>query len=468
MDEKYDSMNEHLLDKMRAGQTLSLPEQIQMVVLLSIPAILAQISNIIMQYIDASMVGQLGADASAAVGLISSTTWLTGGLCQGAAVGFTVQVAYRIGRNKPAYARETVKYGLLLSLFFSLCLAGIAVLVHRHLPVWLGAGQEIRGNASDYFLIYGLTLPFLQMIYTAGGMLQCSGDMRTPGILHILMCFLDVIFNYFLIFPGRNLTWQGKSILIPGAGLGVKGAALGTALSVITCALLMLWKLLFGSRSLHLRKGEAWKFPAEDIRRDVKVSLPVMVSSMIMGLGYVAGTYIVAPLGTIAIAANSFAVTAESICYMPGYGIASAATTIVGQARGAGRTKLMKELGYLALGLGIFSMTIMAALLYIMAPTMMALLTPVSQVRTAGTAVLRLIVFAEPLFAASIVAEGIFRGLGKTRIPTALILICMWFIRIPLTAILAGKMGLWGIWIGQGIELCIRGILFIVCLVKEG
>lgn len=460
-------MNEQLLSKMRKGEPLSVREQVLLVFTLSIPAILAQISTIIMEYIDASMVGFLGPDASAAVGLVVSTTWLTGGLCQAVCTGFTVQVAYRIGAGNERKARETVKYGIISSLLFSLCLMSLVLAVHRRLPMWIGGNPEICPDASRYFLIYGCSLPLLQIIYICGGMLQCSGDMKTPGLLNILMCFLDIIFNFFLIFPSRWVVLDGVSLFIPGAGLGVAGAALGTALAALCCALMMVWNVLHKSAALHLRKEE-WEdgFPFQDIVTDIRVSVPVMVSSVIMGLAYIAGTRIVAPLGNVAIAANSFAVTAESICFMPCYGLAAAATTCVGQAKGARREPLMKRFGYLSVGLGIGVMVVMALFLFFASPYMMAMLSPDQAVRDAGIRVLRLIVFAEPMFGASIVAEGVFRGLGRTRIPTVLILLSMWCMRIPLCILMAGRMGLSGVWIAQGIELCFRGLIFIAALIR--
>ena len=456
-----------LLKKVRNGESLSVKEQVLLVVLLSIPSILAQISSIAMQYIDASMVGTLGADASASVGLVSTTTWLTTGLCQAVCIGFTVKVAFRIGAKEEQKARETVKYGLLTVISFSLVMMCIAVLVHRMLPGWLGGAEEIRENASRYFLIFGLSLPFFEINYASGGMLQCSGDMRTVGFLNILMCVLDVIYNFLFIFPTRIISVFGFSFTMPGAGLGVTGAALGTALAVVCCSLLMLGRLLIHSDSLHLRKGEHYKPCLPDILADLKVSSPVMLSSVIMGFAYIAGTYIVAPLGTIAIAANSFAVTAESICYMPGYGIGAASTTAVGQARGAGRTDLTNRFGYVSVYLGIAAMTCMAVFLYFMAPVMMRMLTPDESVRAAGIQVLRTICFAEPLYGASIVAEGVFRGRGETGIPTVLNLISMWCVRIPLSAYFAGKFGLWGVWLGQGIELCFRGTIYLLALHRK-
>ena len=94
-----------------------------------------------------------------------------------------------------------------------------------HLPVWLGAGENLRGDASAYFLVFALFLPVQQMNYAASGMLQCSGNMKTPSALNILMCPLDVVFNFLLIFPTRELTLMGRTLTVPGAGLGVTGAA---------------------------------------------------------------------------------------------------------------------------------------------------------------------------------------------------------------------------------------------------
>lgn len=88
---------DRLLAMIREGRTMSAGQKVRLAVMLSVPAVVAQLSSIVMQYIDASMVGSLGAEASAAIGLVSTTTWLFGGLLSAAASGFSVQVAHRIG-----------------------------------------------------------------------------------------------------------------------------------------------------------------------------------------------------------------------------------------------------------------------------------------------------------------------------------------------------------------------------------
>lgn len=454
----------NLLERLRNNETLSVREQLKLTIQLSIPAIMAQISSIVMQYIDASMVGSLGANDSASIGLVSSSTWLFGGLCSAASIGFTVQVAQRIGAGEDEEARNIVKQGLLSVLAFSGMLMLIGTLISAYLPVWLGGDSGIRAGASQYFFVYAAFLPVMQLNHTAGGMIQCSGNMKLPSILHVLMCFLDVLFNMLLIFPSRDITFLGNSFKMYGAGLGVMGAALGTAFAEVVILTVMLCYLLFGSPMLRIRKGEKLRFNPEELGRAVKISIPVGFEQVVMCGAQIMSTKIVAPLGTVAIAANSFSVTAESLCYMPGYGIGSAATTLIGQSIGAGRKDLTKRFGWLTTGLGMLIMTGSGILLYIFAPFMIGLLSPDPEIRELGAAVLRIEAFAEPMYAASIVATGVFRGAGDTFIPSCINLFSMWCVRIPLGAILAPRFGLHGVWFAMCVELCVRGVLFLIRL----
>lgn len=456
--------NVNLLERLRGGETLSFREQLRLTIQLSIPAIMAQISSIVMQYIDAAMVGNLGALDSASIGLVSSSTWLFGGLCSAASIGFTVQVAQRIGAGEDEQARNIVKQGLLSVLLFSCLLMAIGTMISGQLPIWLGGEPDICTNASRYFMVYAAFLPVMQLNHTAGGMIQCSGNMKLPSILHILMCFLDVLFNMILIFPTRNVMLAGISFKIYGAGLGVMGAALGTAFAELVIVSVMLFYLLFASPMLRLRKNEKLHFGAEELKRAVKISIPVGFEQVVMCGAQIMSTKIVAPLGTIAIAANSFSVTAESLCYMPGYGIGTAATTLIGQSIGAGRKDLTRRFGWLTTGLGMLIMTGSGILLFIFAPFMIGILSPDQAIRELGAAVLRIEAFAEPMYAASIVATGVFRGAGDTFIPSCINLFSMWCVRIPLGALLAPHFGLHGVWVAMCIELCVRGVLFLIRL----
>lgn len=455
-----------LLLRIRNGQQMTLRQQLWLTVQLSIPSIVAQVSAIAMQYIDAAMVGRLGADAAASIGLVSTTTWLFWGMCSAAGTGFSVQVAHHVGGGRLLEARAVLRQAIVAVALFSALLALTGALISDSLPGWLGGTDEINADSSAYFLIFALSLPLLQLNFLAGGMLRCSGNMKVPGMLNVLMCLLDVIFNFFLIFPTREMDVFGLSVHMPGAGLGVTGAALGTAAAEAVVAALMLWYLLTRSNDLRLKGNERGSFlpTRETVRKALHIGLPMGVEHVVICGAQIMTTVIVAPLGVFAIAANSFGITAESLCYMPGYGIADAATTLVGQSLGAGRRDLTRRFARITVGMGMAVMGVMGVILYVGAPLIMGSMTPDLEVQRLGIEALRIEAFAEPMFAAAIVAYGVFVGAGNTLVPCLMNFFSIWAVRLTLAAALAPSMGLNGVWLAMCIELCFRGVIFLIRL----
>lgn len=441
-----------LLEKIRMGQEMTRIEKFNLIIGLSIPSMLAQITTVMMFFIDASMVGHLGAQASASIGLIETTTWLMGSVMSAMSMGFSVQVAHFIGANDFPQARQVFQHALICGGIFSLfmCLAGVAI--HHPLPFWLGGGDDIAADASLYFFVYALALPLIFLFHLSSSMLKSSGDMHAPSVLSILLCLLDVAFNYFFIYILH---------------LGVLGAALGTASAYLVTSVPMLWMATFRNKILALKPGkEPFIWLWEYVTKALKISLPIAIQSILMSGAQVVSTLIVAPLGNIAIAANSFAITAESLCYMPGYGIGDAATTLVGQTHGAGRLDLCKNFAHMTVGLGMTIMAIMGLIMYIFAPEMIGILSPVEEIRTLGSQVLRIEAFAEPFFAASIVTYSVCIGAGDTLRPAIMNLVSMWCVRLTMAAMLAPRYGLKGVWIAMAVELIFRGSIFLVRLFR--
>ena len=429
---------------MRKGTWRALRPEIALVWRLSLPAILTQITTIVMQYIDSAMVGALGADASAAIGLVASSTWLFGGVTTAVSAGFSVQVAHRIGAGEDTEARTVVRHGLAAALTLAALLALLGLGICRQLPYWLGGGAEICADASAYFLTFSLMLPFSQLNSLTAGFLQCAGDMVTPSVLNAVMCGLDVVCN---------------ALLIPH--FGVLGAGMGTALACALVSLAMAWCCCVRNAQLRLRRSEAHAFRPEILKKAFRIGAPVAVQEIAMNGAMVASTMILAPLGAAAIAANSFAVTAESLCYMPGYGVGSAATTLVGRSVGAGDAAQARRYGNICTALGGALMGCTGLLMMIFCPFVFRLLTPVAEVRTLAAQALRIGLLAEPLFGVSIAAAGALRGAGDTLVPSLLNLGSIWIVRLGLSLLLVGKLGLRGMWIAMAIELCVRGTLML-------
>ena len=421
-----------------------------------------------MFYIDAGMVGSLGAEPSAAIGLVEPATWLIFSLVSAVTMGFSVQVAHFIGANDFPKARAVMRHGYVFGLCFSLLMLLIAFLIGPQLPIWLGGGADIQHDAMVYFLIFSCITPFHLIEYMSGAMLKVAGDMRRPSMMAILMCVLDVIFNYFLIFPTRTISLFGIELTMPGFGAGVAGAALGSLLAFVCVALPLAYYAIFRSPILAWKQDiERFSWRWQYIWNALKISAPMGLQYLLMNGAQLVSTMIVAPLGNVAIAAHSFAITAESLCYMPGYGISEAATTLVGQSVGADRRDLHRSFAWMTVFLGMIVMAFMGVVMYIFAPEMIGLLSPVTAIQDLGTSVLRIEAFAEPFFAAAIVAYSVCVGAGDTLKPSMINLGSMWLIRLTLAYCLASQYGLRGVWFAMAVELSLRGMMFIFYLFKR-
>lgn len=449
---KKEKKSDILLAAIREGKPLSNNDKLSLIVSLSIPSILAQITSVLMFFIDAAMVGRLGTEATASVGLVESSTWLSWSLTSSASMGFSVQVAHFIGANDFVKAREVLRHGLICTLLLSLLVSVVGVSISGRLPFWLGGGADIAHDASMYFMVFMLGMPFFQLSSLSVAMLKCSGDMRIPSVLSVVMCLLDVCFNYLFIYICK---------------LGVMGAALGTVLAagVVSCA--EAYFALFRNRILNLRQDQKpFKWVADYVRHAVNISAPMALQSVLMSGAQIVSTKIVAPLGNIAIGANTLAITAESLCYMPGHGIADAATTLVGQSIGADRKDLTKSFARLTVYIGMGVMAFMGAVMFVFAPEMMTLLTKVPEIQTLGIDVLRIEAFAEPMFGAAIVCYSVCVGAGDTLRPAVLNMVTMWGVRLTLAYVLAQDYGLRGVWFAMAFELIVRGILFLIRLFR--
>ncbi len=439
---------EELFALLRNGDAMTRAERLRLVGLLSMPAILGQLSTIVMQYIDTMMVGQLGANATASIGLVSTTCWLFGGLTASIGAGFGVLVSHHIGAKDNDGARNVLRQAIMVCLALGLTISLICVSIHSRLPYWLGGAPEVASLSSAYFLIWALTLPVMQLLFLSNGMLRSSGNMNVPLVMGIVMCAFDVVFN--LIFIPR---W------------GVPGAALATTVAAVATTTLSFGYLISRSRELSLVDHPGrFRLQSDVIRRSLHIGLPMAVEHVVFCGAQIASTIIVAPLGAVALAANTIGIVVESLCYMPGYGIGDAATTLVGQSFGARRMDLIRSFSRATILLGMGVMGALGIVMYLAAPELMAQLTPDPAVRSEGVTALRIEAFAEPMYAASIVVYGVFMGLGDTLVPCILNLSSIWLVRIPLAAILARTMGLKGVWLAMCIELTVRGLIFLIRL----
>ena len=457
---------EQLSAKMRQGEQVPLQQTAQIVLTLSIPSILQQIVVTAMEYIDAAMVGHIGASATASIGIVSSSTWLLHGMLAGLYMSFAIQVAQYLGADRQDDARGVLRQSMIFNLVVGCAAAAFGIGISRFLPGWLGADPSLQADASAYFAIWSASLPFAMAMGTYSSMLRSAGDALTPGLISVLTCVLDVIFNFFLINPTRQIQLFGQSVTVWGAGLEVPGAALGTAFSTTIGGLLALGVLLLRDGPLCIRKPGSWRITSACLRNLWRVGTPLAAERAALSSAQVLLVRIVSGLGTVAIAANSLGVSAEGLCYMAGYGIQDASIALIGQAVGAHRRDMAKRFAWLCTMMGIGIMALSGVGLWLFAPALMGIFTADAAVIALGAQVLRIEAFAEPMFGASIVASGAMQGAGDSTGCFLLNLFSMWGVRLTLAFLLAPRLGLVGVWAAMCIELCIRGALFLIRLAR--
>ena len=404
------------------------------------PTMFEQLMQTAVQYIDTAMVGTLGTQATAAVGATSTVSWLVGSSVSALGVGFLTFIArsYGAGNKEQAarYTAQAVFVTLVTGILFTILTLSLSSMV----PVWMQVDPSICDLAATYFaIIYAPMLPRSATIIF-GTVLRAAGDTKTPMRVGICINLVNVVLNFFFIFP--TTTWQlgSISLTIPGAGLGVIGAATASAIAFTLGGIYMtiaLWK-----HPVISPRGQKLTPDMEILRPCLKVAFPNMLQRFGTSLGYVFFASMINSLGDISTAAHTIANTVESAFYIPGYGMQTAAATLAGNALGAKDNHRMKELARTIIFIEVVLMIISGGLLFIFAPAMMQLFTQDAAVIVLGATVLRMVALSEPFYGVSIIIEGILQGVGKTVTPFVYNIIGMWGIRIVGTFICTQLLGL--------------------------
>ena len=289
---------EQLSAQMRRGEQVPLRHTLQVVLTLSIPSILQQIVVTAMEYIDAAMVGHIGASATASIGIVSSSTWLLHGMLAGLYMSFAIQVAQYLGADRQDDARGVLRQSMIFNLVVGCAAAAFGIGISRFLPGWLGADPSLQADASAYFAIWSASLPFAMAMGTYSSMLRSAGDALTPGLISVLTCVLDVIFNFCLINPTREMVVFGRTMTVWGLGWGVPGAALGTALATAISGVLTLAILLLRDGPLCIRKPGSWRITKACLQNLWKVGAPLAAERAALSSAQVLLIRIVSGLGT--------------------------------------------------------------------------------------------------------------------------------------------------------------------------
>ena len=405
------------------------------------PTMLEQLMQTAVQYIDTAMVGSLGTQATAAVGATSTVGWLIGSTISATSVGFLSFIARACGANDREAARRSVSQAVLATLVLGVIFTIIPLALSGLVPVWMQVDASIQDLASQYFFI--LYLPMLPRTASIifGTVLRAAGDTKTPMKAGIVVNVINIVLNFLLIYPTRRLSLLGFEFTMPGADMGVIGAAVASAIAFTVGGILItiaMWK-----HPLVSPRGQKLRPDPEILKPCMKVAFPNMLQRFGTSLGYVAFASMINSLGDVSTAAHTIANTVESLFYIPGYGMQTAAATLAGNAYGArDRDKArMQHMARMFIPIEILLMIFSGGMLFIFAEPLMGLFSKSAAVIGLGTTVLRMVAVSEPFYGFSIIIEGMMQGVGRTKAPFVYNIIGMWMVRIVGTFIFTQLLG---------------------------
>lgn len=387
-------------------------------IVLSIPTILEEILSTLFQYVDTAMVGHLGEAATASVSVTTTITWLVNSIPHAISIAILAMVAKAFGAKDENRIKKISMQALMLAVVCGIITGGISLICSPYIPIWMGADKSIIHDASEYFFIISIPMIFRTASIILGAAIRATKNTKTPMLISLFSNILNIIMNTLLIY-----------IL----DMGVAGAAIASATSYVFSGTLM---FIVYRRNKYLN----WKFKEFTIdghcmEECAKIGIPVLASSLTSCLGYVVFAGMVSGMGTTIFAAHSLAVTAETIFYIPGYGLRTATSTLVGISLGENDGEKFRLVSKMSIIFTVGMMVVSGVVLYFVAYPLMCLLTSSRPAAELGAEMLKMVSFSEPFFGIMIVMEGIFYGLGRTKYAFFVETFSMWGIRIFFTFI---------------------------------
>jgi putative MATE family efflux protein len=408
---------------------------------------------------DRYLVGNLpGAEPAAKQSMLAAQTtahyvaWFISCYCVLVSVGATALVARCTGAGDRETARRATHQAILLGAIVGLVgsLFGVALL--DRFVTLIGLSGSSANFAVEYLRPIFSLLPFRVVEVAGVACLIGAGDTRTGLWVQGGIAIVNVA-----------LAWSLSRLF----GLGFVGVPLGTAISYLLGCATVLSVLSRGRAGLQISfRGLVPE--GELLRRLLRVSTPAAADSLSVMAGQMWFLHIVNTLGVTSASAHGIALVWEALGYFSGHAFGTAAMTLVGQNLGARRPRLAARSGWTAFALGCTAMTIMGGVFLAAAPGMFWLYCQdprQADIIEAGVPVLRLIAFAMPALASTMVFTAALRGAGDTRVPV----LFTWFgflaVRIPLAYWLTGptwNLGLFGAWLAMTADLYVRGAFFLL------
>jgi putative MATE family efflux protein len=419
------------------------------IIQLALPVALENILHMAVFIVDIIMVGRLGTTAVAAVGLAGALNFVITMIFCAFNAGTTALVARNFGAKEKGEAQTVAGQSLLLSIILGLITSPLIFYFARDILILMSAEESVVRLGSTYLKIVLSFLILRLVILTGTAIFRGAGDTRTPMMITLVMNCANVLFNWLLIFG----VW-----IFPR--MEVEGAAWATSIAYITGASLILYKLLSKKSILTLKLKCIIDINKSIIQRILRISLPATLDAFLTQIGYLFFIKIVAMLGTVSLAAHQIAIRIEAISFMPGYALAIATATLVGQSLGAKKIDLARLSMKRNCQIALMMMGFFAFIFLAFAKPMAKIFHPEQDVLALSAFCVMIAAIEQPALAIYMVYAGGLRGAGDTLSPMIVTIAGTLCFHLPVAYIfgIVLEWGLAGIWFGAALDWILRAI----------
>ena len=434
------------------------------IIVLAWPIFLEQVLTSLVQAVDTAMVGSMGAIATTAVSISQSPNMLVNGAVMAMGVGFTSLIARSVGAGETERAKSLIRQAILMVFVLGIPFSVIFFMLARKIPIWMGGAPEILDSAEAYNRIIAISMCFrcLTMVLTA--IYRGYGDRKTPMKINVMVNLANVVGNYLMIFPTREIHVFGQAFTMPGLGWGVAGAAASTSISTIVGALILLVMCFTRKTEMQISIKDSFAPNWNELKEAARLGFPAMVQRALMSGSHIIVTSTVATLGTAAVAAQSLSATAESLSFMPGFAFGTAVTTLYGQSLGAKRPDMAHDFLIRTMKLGSVVMAFMTCVLFFGSAEIISIFTPDAEVIAIGSIWLKILAVIQIPQTIAFCVSGALQGAGDTKTPLYVTFASMWGVRILgiMICIYVLHLGLYSICVCMCTDNVVRCALFLI------
>lgn len=390
------------------------------IIRLALPALGENALENTLDIVNTMLVSALGAAALAGAGAALQVMQMVLSALTALSTGASILVAHAVGADQPAEGTRLARQALMWSLMLSVPIAAIGMFSTGGIVSIFGLASDAGQVARSYLVISMASIPVLAMLMISGGVLRGAGDAKTPMFVTMGANVINIGLAYVLIHGHLGMP-----------RLGVEGAAIAGFIARTLALVAMVWLMAKGRAGVSLAQPVGtivvrWRPRWEHARAILRLGLPAAGEQLVMSGAWLAFSMIVARIGTEAMAAQRVTSSVQNVVFLPGLALMIATTTLVGQALGARRPLLARQVSGRTERWAMAIAVVLALVVWLVARPIMGLFTTDPAILELGAATLPVMMLTQPFWSWTIQNSGMLRGMRDTVSPLVIEAIGNW------------------------------------------